>query len=201
MAPIRRGGRELETLLSQARACRTCEAHLPFGPRPVLRASVTAQLLIVGQAPGRRVHESGIPWNDPSGNRLREWLQLDRKRFYDQHHIAIIPTALCYPGTGLRGDLPPRPECAPLWYPRLLAHLPKLRLVLLIGSHAQKYYLGGRRKATLTDTVRAWREYLPHCLPLPHPSPRNQVWLKRNPWFAGEVIPFLRRTIRNVLEG
>ncbi|HWH49864.1 MAG TPA: uracil-DNA glycosylase family protein [Burkholderiales bacterium] len=201
MASIRRGGRELEALLSQARACRACEAHLPFGPRPVLRASVTAQLLIVGQAPGRRVHESGIPWNDPSGNRLRDWLQLDRKRFYDQRHIAIIPTALCYPGTGLRGDLPPRPECAPLWHPRLLAHLPKVRLVLLIGSHAQAYYLGGQRKATLTDTVRAWREYLPNCLPLPHPSPRNQVWLKRNPWFAGEVIPFLRRTIPNVLEG
>jgi len=188
-------------LLKKVHACRVCEAHLPFGPRPVLRASVTAQLLIVGQAPGRRVHETGIPWNDPSGERLRDWLQLDRERFYDQRHIAIIPTAFCYPGTGAGGDLPPRPECAPLWHPQLLAHLPKLRLALLIGSYAQAYYLGDRRKSTLTDTVCAWREYLPYCIPLPHPSPRNQMWLKRNPWFAGEVIPYLRRTVHQVLEG
>jgi len=200
-APGQRSGRELEALLKKVHACRVCEAHLPFGPRPVLRASVTAQLLIVGQAPGRRVHETGIPWNDPSGERLRDWLQLDRERFYDQRHIAIIPTAFCYPGTGAGGDLPPRPECAPLWHPQLLAHLPKLRLALLIGSYAQAYYLGDRRKSTLTDTVRAWREYLPYCIPLPHPSPRNQMWLKRNPWFAGEVIPYLRRTVHQVLEG
>jgi uracil-DNA glycosylase len=200
-APGQRSGRELEALLKKVHACRVCEAHLPFGPRPVLRASVTAQLLIVGQAPGRRVHETGIPWNDPSGERLRDWLQLDRERFYDQLHIAIIPTAFCYPGTGAGGDLPPRPECAPLWHPQLLAHLPKLRLALLIGSYAQAYYLGDRRKSTLTDTVRAWREYLPYCIPLPHPSPRNQMWLKRNPWFAGEVIPYLRRTVHQVLEG
>ena len=197
----RRSGREFEALLKKVRACRVCEAHLPFGPRPVLRASITAQLLIVGQAPGRRVHETGVPWNDPSGDRLRDWLQLDRERFYDQRHIAIIPTGFCYPGTGAGGDLPPRSECAPLWHPQLLAHLPKLRLALLIGSYAQAYYLGDRRKSTLTDTVRAWREYLPCCIPLPHPSPRNQMWLKRNPWFAGEVIPFLRRTIQQVLEG
>jgi len=199
-APGQRSGRELEALLKKVHACRVCEAHLPFGPRPVLRASITAQLLIVGQAPGRRVHETGIPWNDPSGERLRDWLQLDRERFYDLRHIAIIPTAFCYPGTGAGGDLPPRPECAPLWHPQLLAHLPKLRLALLIGSYAQAYYLGDRRKSTLTDTVRAWREYLPYCIPLPHPSPRNQMWLKRNPWFAGEVIPFLRPTIHQILE-
>jgi len=197
----RRSGREFEALLKKVRACRVCEAHLPFGPRPVLRASITAQLLIVGQAPGRRVHETGVPWNDPSGERLRDWLQLDRERFYDQRHIAILPSGFCYPGTGAGGDLPPRSECAPLWHPQLLAHLPKLRLALLIGSYAQAYYLGDRRKSTLTDTVRAWREYLPCCIPLPHPSPRNQMWLKRNPWFAGEVIPFLRRTIQQVLEG
>ncbi|MGH8730780.1 MAG: uracil-DNA glycosylase family protein [Burkholderiales bacterium] len=188
-------------MLKKVRACRVCEAHLPFGPRPVLRAAVTARLLIVGQAPGRRVHETGIPWNDPSGDRLRDWLQLERERFYDQRYIAIIPAAFCYPGTGPGGDLPPRPECAPLWHPQLLAHLPKLRLALLIGSYAQVYYLGDRRKSTLTDTVRAWREYLPNCIPLPHPSPRNQVWLKRNPWFAGEVIPFLRRSVHQVIEG
>jgi uracil-DNA glycosylase len=188
-APGRRSGRELEALLKKVRACRVCEAHLPFGPRPVLRAAVTAQLVIVGQAPGRRVHETGIPWNDPSGDRLRDWLALDRKRFYDQRHIAIIPAAFCYP------------ECAPLWHPQLLAHLPNLRLALLIGSYAQAYYLGGRRKSTLTDTVRSWRDYLPYCIPLPHPSPRNQMWFKRNPWFADEVIPFLRRAIHRVLDG
>ena len=197
----RRSGREFEALLKKVRACRVCEAHLLFGPRPVLRAAITAQLLIVGQAPGRRVHETGVPWNDPSGDRLRDWLQLDRERFYDLRHIAIILTGFCYPGTGAGGDLPPRPECAPLWHPQLLAHLPKLRLALLIGSYAQAYYLRDRRKSTLTDTVRAWREYLLYCIPLPHPSPGNQMWLKRNPWFAGEVIPFLRRTIHQVLEG
>lgn len=200
-APRRRRGNDFDALLEKVRACRVCEAHLPFGPRPVLRATVTAQLLIVGQAPGRRVHETGIPWNDRSGDRLRDWLQLERERFYDQRFIAIIPAAFCYPGTGPGGDLPPRPECAPLWHPQLLAHLPKLRLALLIGGYAQAYYLGSRRKATLTDTVRAWREYLPHCVPLPHPSPRNQMWLKRNPWFVAEVIPFVRRTILQILEG
>ncbi len=199
-APGQRGGREFEALLKKVRACRVCEAHLPFGPRPVLRAAISARLQIVGQAPGRRVHESGIPWNDPSGDRLRDWLQLERERFYDQRHIAIIPAGFCYPGTGPGGDLPPRPECAPLWHPQLLAHLPQLRLTLLIGTYAQTYYLGDRRKSTLTDTVRAWREYLPNCIPLPHPSPRNQMWLKRNPWFAGEVIPFLRRSVHRVIE-
>ena len=194
-----RKDREFAALLKEVHACRVCDAHLPFGPRPVLRAAITARLLIVGQAPGRRVHETGIPWNDPSGDRLRDWLQLGRERFYDKRDIAIIPTAFCYPGSGPGGDLPPRPECAPLWHPRLLAHLPKLRLVLLVGSYAHAYYLGNRRKSTLTGTVLAWREYLPY-FPLPHPSPRNQMWFKRNPWFASEVVPFLRRTIRQTLD-
>jgi uracil-DNA glycosylase len=191
--------RGLDQLLDQVRACRLCEAHLPLGPRPVLRAASSSRLLVVGQAPGRRVHETGIPWNDPSGDRLRDWLQLDRARFYDERRIAIIPTAFCYPGTGPGGDLPPRRECAPLWHPQLLVRLPKLRIALLIGSYAQAYYLGERRKPTLTETVRAWREYQPHYLPLPHPSPRNQAWLKRNPWFAAEVIPQLRKTVHEIL--
>lgn len=191
---------EFQRLLERVRACRVCEAHLPLGPRPVLHTGATAQLLIVGQAPGRRVHETGIPWNDPSGDRLRDWLQLDREQFYDERRIAIIPTAFCYPGTGSGGDLPPRPECAPLWHPLLLARLPKLEMALLIGSYAQAYYLGEARKATLTETVRAWREYQPYFIPLPHPSPRNQMWLKRNPWFANEVIPFLRRAVGHVLD-
>jgi uracil-DNA glycosylase len=191
----------LDRLLIEVRACKACEAHLPLGPRPVLRATSTARLLIVGQAPGRRVHDTGIPWNDPSGDRLRDWLGLDRAGFYDEHRIAIIPTAFCYPGTGAGGDLPPRPECAPLWHPRLLKYLPDLRLGLLIGAYAQAYYLGERRKGSLTDTVRAWREYLPQYLPLPHPSPRNQMWLRRNPWFAGEVLPRLRDLVACALAG
>jgi uracil-DNA glycosylase len=145
------------------------------------------------------VHETGIPWNDPSGDRLRDWLHLDREHFYDERRIAIVPTAFCYPGSGPGGDIAPRSECAPLWHPQLLARLPKLRIALLIGSYAQAYYLGDRRKPTLTETVRAWREYQPCFIPLPHPSPRNQMWLKRNPWFAREVIPHLRRAVHRVL--
>lgn len=185
----------LDKLLEKVRACRVCEAHLPFGPKPVLRAGAGARLLIVGQAPGRRVHETGIPWNDPSGDRLRGWLQMDREAFYNEHRVAIIPTAFCYPGTGKGGDLPPRPECAPLWHPQLRSVLPEIQLTLLIGQYAQAYYLGERRKKTLTETVRAWHEYLPEFLPLPHPSPRNQMLLKRNPWFEREVLPDLRQRV------
>jgi len=188
----------LPELLREVRACQVCAAHLPNPPRPVLRASATARLLIVGQAPGRRVHETGIPWNDPSGDRLRDWLQLDRTAFYDESRIAIIPAGLCYPGTKKGGDLPPRPECAPLWHPRLRAALPEIRLTLLIGGYAQAYYLGARRKRTLTETVRCARDYLPEFLPLPHPSPRNQLWLKRNPWFEQEALPLLRSTLAKI---
>lgn len=189
----------LGRLLREARACTECAAFLPNPPRPVLRAARGARLLIVGQAPGRRVHETGIPWNDPSGDRLRDWLQVPREVFYDESRIAIIPTAFCYPGTGSGGDLPPRPECAPLWHPRLRAALPDIRLTLLIGGYAQAYYLGAARRKTLTDTVRQYRDYLPAYLPLPHPSPRNQLWLKRNPWFADEVLPLLRQTVAGLL--
>jgi uracil-DNA glycosylase len=167
----------------------------------VLRASPTASVLIVGQAPGRRVHESGIPWNDPSGELLREWLGVERDVFYDDRRIAIIPAGLCYPGTGESGDLPPRPECAPHWHPKLRAHLPAIRLTLLIGSYAQDYYLGARRKKTLAETVRARDEYLPEFFPLPHPSPRNRLWMKKNAWFEREVLPQLRRRFRACLRG
>jgi len=155
-------------------------------------------VLIVGQAPGRRVHESGIPWNDPSGDRLREWLRIEREDFYDESRIAIVPAGLCYPGTGESGDLPPRPECAPQWHPKLRAHLPAIRLTLLIGSYAQAYYLGSRRKKTLAETVRARDEYLPEFFPLPHPSPRNRLWMKQNAWFEREVLPQLRRRFKAV---
>lgn len=190
---------ELESLLAEVRACRSCEAQLPLGPRPILRADARARLLIVGQAPGTRVHATGIPWNDPSGDRLREWLAVDRDTFYDERRVAIIPTGLCYPGRGRSGDRPPRPECAPLWHPPLRRLLPNVGLTLLVGQYAQVYYLGARRKPTLTRTVRAWREFTPEFLPLPHPSPRNTHWLQVNPWFASDVIPVLRQQVHELL--
>ncbi len=193
-------GAGLEELLCAARACRVCAAELPLGPRPVLRAGPGARLLIVGQAPGTRVHETGIPWNDPSGERLRAWLAVDRETFYDQDRIAIMPMGFCYPGRDPRGgDNPPRPECAPLWHPPLLAALPGIELTLLVGQYAQGHYLGGRRRRTLTETVRAWADYGPATLPLPHPSWRNTGWLKRNPWFEAELVPDLRNRVRALL--
>lgn len=188
-----------DALIAQARACTVCAASLPHAPRPVLRASPTARLLIVGQAPGRRVHETGIPWNDPSGDELRRWLGMTRDAFYDASRIAIVPTGLCYPGTARGGDLPPRPECAPLWHPPLRAAMPGIRLTLLIGAYAQAYYLGNRRGRTLADTVHAWRDFLPGYFPLPHPSPRNRLWFRRHPWFEAEVLPALRERVGAVL--
>ena len=183
----------LRRVSTEAAACTLCAKSLE--PRPVFRVGATARLLIVGQAPGRRVHETGIPWNDPSGDVLREWLKMDRDTFYDTSRIAIVPVGLCYPGTVDGADLPPMPRCAPLWQPRFRAALPNIALTLLVGSYAQEYYLGARRKATLGETVRAFREYLPEFFPLPHPSWRNKAWLKRNPWFSKDVIPALRRRV------
>ena len=189
----------LQRLLREVRACIVCRTHLPFPPRPILRAGSTARVLLVGQAPGRKVHATGIPWNDPSGDRLRQWMNLPREEFYDEARIAIIPMGFCYPGTGAHGDLPPRPECAPLWHPRLRAALPHIGLTLLIGSYAQAHYLGPRARKSLADTVQAWREYLPEFLPLPHPSPRNQRWFKAHPWFEAEVVPELQRRVASSL--
>jgi len=191
--------RALDALLREIRACRLCEAQLPLGPRPVLRAARSARLLIVGQAPGARVHASGIPWDDASGRRLREWLGLDADTFYDPRRVAIVPMGFCYPGKAGSGDAPPRPQCRSTWHPRLLPLLPDIGLSLLIGQYAQAHFLGGARKASLTDTVRAWRGYLPHQLPLPHPSPRNVAWFKANPWFEGEVLPELRERVRALM--
>ena len=190
----------LDTLLQQARACRLCAAELPFGPRPVLRAHPAARLLIVSQAPGTRVHETGIPFNDPSGDRLRAWLAVERDTFYDEHRIALVPMGFCYPGRDERGgDKPPRPECAPAWQPPIRAALPRVELTLLVGLYAQGFYLQDRRRASLTETVRAWRDYLPKFLPLPHPSWRNTAWLKRNPWFEEELLPELRQRVHTLL--
>ncbi len=189
----------LETLLSEIRACRLCAAHLPLGPRPVLRASATARLLIVGQAPGTKVHASGIPWDDASGRRLRDWLEMTPETFYDERRIAIVPMGFCYPGKAGSGDAPPRPECRATWHPRLIPLLNQVRLTLLIGQYAQAYFLGARRKRSLTDTVAAHGEYLPQCFPLPHPSPRNIGWFKANPWFEREAVPALRAQVRAAL--
>ena len=192
---------DLDLLLREVRACRLCEEHLPMGPKPVLRASATARLLIVGQAPGTLVHASGIPWNDASGMRLRGWLGVDRDTFYDEGRIAIVPMGFCYPGRGNSGDLPPRPECSKTWHHRLLPLMPEVKLVLAIGQYAQVYFLGDTRKKSLTDTVQAWHEYTPRVFPLPHPSPRNVAWFKHNPWFDAEVLPALREQVSAVLSG
>ncbi|MBN7797310.1 uracil-DNA glycosylase family protein [Parahaliea mediterranea] len=181
-------------LLATIRDCRHCAGRLPLGPRPVLRASAGARLLIVGQAPGTRVHASGVPWDDPSGDRLRDWLRMDKAQFYDERHVAIVPMGFCYPGKGKSGDLPPDPACAPKWHDPLLAGMPELELTLLVGSYAQQYYLEAD-KETLSSRVRRWRDFGPRFFPLPHPSPRNNLWLRKNPWFEAEVLPALRERV------
>jgi uracil-DNA glycosylase len=190
---------KLDSLLREIRACRICEKHLPFGPNPVLRASTTARILVVGQAPGTKVHATGIPWNDASGERLRAWMDVDRDTFYDESRIAIVPMGFCYPGRGTGGDKPPRPECARTWHPRLIPMLKNVRLTLLIGQYAHRYFLRERRKDSLTETVRAFAEYLPDHMPMVHPSPRNQGWLKRHAWFEKDLLPVLRERVHDLL--
>jgi uracil-DNA glycosylase len=189
----------LPSLLKEVRACTLCAAHLPLGPRPVVQMHAAARLLIVGQAPGRKVHETGLPFNDASGDRLRNWLGISRETFYDAKQIAILPMGFCYPGSGKSGDLPPRPECAPTWRAQLLAHLQNIQLTLVIGQYAMAYHLPSAG-ATLTDTVLAWRSHWPAVVPLPHPSPRNRLWLKRNPWFEQELLPMLQTRVAQVLK-
>jgi uracil-DNA glycosylase len=190
----------LAALLDEIRACRICEPHLSHGPRPVLHVSATARLFIASQAPGLRVHETGLSFNDRSGDRLREWMGIDRAIFYDESRIAIAAMSFCFPGYDEHGhDSPPRPECARTWRARLLAALPEMPLVLLVGRHAQVWHLGARAKGDLTETVRAWREYAPRFVPLPHPSWRNTGWLKKHPWFEQDLLPYLRRRVAAVL--
>lgn len=191
----------LGRLLDEVAACTHCAAHLLHSPRPVLRAGAGARVLVVGQAPGRRVHATGIPWNDPSGVRLREWLEVDEATFYDTRRFALVPMGFCYPGKGRSGDLPPRPECAPLWHAKLRARMPRVRLTLLLSRYAIDHYLGERSKPTVAETVRAWRDYAPDFVPLPHPSPRNNLWLRKHPWFEREVLPDLRALVRAALAG
>ncbi|WP_428606936.1 uracil-DNA glycosylase family protein [Sedimenticola sp.] len=187
------------SLVDQINNCTICAAHLPMGANPVFRADPKAVILVAGQAPGRRVHETGIPFNDPSGDRLRLWMGVTREQFYDVRRIAILPMGFCYPGTGKNGDLPPRAECAPQWREQLLAHLPNIRLVLAIGQYAQAWHLGAERKSNLTETVKHWQHFGPGLLPLPHPSPRNNLWLRRNPWFEEEVIPHLQQRVGELM--
>jgi len=186
-------------LQQEVRACTLCAAHLPLGPRPVLQIFRTARILIAGQAPGSKVHASGIPFADASGDRLRDWLGLDRDTFYDVKRVAILPMGFCYPGMGKSGDLPPRPECAAAWREKILRELTAVKLTLVIGQYAMAWYLGTNAKPTLTETVRAWREFSPKLWPLPHPSPRNNIWLKKNPWFDREVLPDLRKQVKSAL--
>lgn len=187
-----------EELVAEVRQCRICEPHLPLGPRPIIQISRSSRILVVGQAPGRRVHETGLPFNDPSGDRLRDWMGIDRATFYDEKQLAILPMGFCYPGTGKSGDLPPRPECAPAWRDLLLERLEHIELTLAIGQYAHAWHLPGP-KTSVTERVRRWREAWPELLPLPHPSPRNNLWLRRNPWFEADVIPELRHRVRDLL--
>ena len=189
----------VDALLGEIGACRACESSLPLGPRPVVRISASARILMVGQAPGLKVHESGVPWNDASGKRLREWLGVDEAAFYDVGKFAIVPMGMCYPGRGGGGDLPPRPECAPLWHDRIFSLMPHIELTILIGQYAHAKFLGARRGPTLTDTVENWEKYAPVFFALPHPSPRNQIWLKRNPWFEQDVLPSLKDRVARAL--
>jgi uracil-DNA glycosylase len=184
----------LRNLLREIRSCHHCEDSLPLGPNPVVRASASARLVIIGQAPGTRVHASGVPWDDPSGVRLRQWLAMEPEQFYDESRVAIVPMGFCYPGKGKSGDLPPSVDCAPLWHDRLFELMPQLELVLLVGAYAQNHYLD-RSRETLTQRVQRWSDFAPRYFPLPHPSPRNSLWLKRNPWFEQEVVPALQERV------
>ncbi|WP_417888368.1 uracil-DNA glycosylase family protein [Xanthomarina gelatinilytica] len=190
----------MKNLLKDIRQCTICEAHLPLGSRPIVSAHKDSKIVIIGQAPGLKVHTTGIPWDDPSGKQLRKWLDVTDELFYDETKIALVPMGFCYPGKGKSGDLPPRPECAPQWHQKLLDQMPNLQLVILIGMYSQKYYLKEKAKRTLTETVAEYKTYLPNYFPLPHPSPRNRFWLTKNPWFEKEVIPELQEKVSQILE-
>jgi uracil-DNA glycosylase len=189
----------LNRMLTEIRRCSVCAAHLSYGPRPIVQAAAEARIVIIGQAPGSKVHESGVPWQDQSGDRLREWTGLDENVFYDPARVALIPMGFCYPGAAKGADLPPRPECAPLWHERLLRLLPNIGITLLVGIHAQAYYLRSAAQTTMTETVRNFAAFGPGRFPLPHPSWRSTGWMRRNPWFEADVLPALRERVRSTL--
>lgn len=186
----------MKTLLNKILLCEVCKNHLPLGPRPVVQLNPFSKIIIIGQAPGRRVHETGIPWNDASGKKLREWMNVDEEMFYDSSIFSIMPMSFCYPGKGISGDIAPRKECAPLWHPQFFESLKTKPLIILIGQYAQRYYLKRKFNGSLTETVKNYTSFLPEYFPLPHPSPRNQNWVKINPWFMEEVVPALQKRIR-----
>ncbi|NVO19915.1 MAG: uracil-DNA glycosylase family protein [Bacteroidetes bacterium] len=189
----------MEKFLQQIRACTVCAEYLEYGANPVIMASSKSRIVIIGQAPGRLVHASGIPWDDQSGGNLRGWLNIDKQTFYDPGIIALMPMGFCYPGKDKTGDLPPRRECAPLWHQKLLSQMNQVSLILLVGQYAQNYYLGSNAKSNLTETVRHFSEYLPKYFPLPHPSPRNYIWKSKNPWFDSTVLPELKKLIHGII--
>lgn len=186
-------------LIEDIRACTLCAEHLPLGPRPVVQAHPSARILVVGQAPGTAVHKSGIPFDDPSGDRLRSWLGVSKETFYDASKIALVPMGFCYPGRGKGGDLPPRKECAPAWRGELLGHLQNVELTVMVGRYAIDWHLQPSTQATLAAVVATWREHWPQRIPLPHPSPRNTMWLRNNPWVEGELIPHLQKQVAGLL--
>jgi uracil-DNA glycosylase len=190
----------LRLLVEEVKACTVCAEFLPLGPRPVFQIDNRARILVAGQAPGTKVHESGVPFNDPSGDRLRDWMGIDRDTFYDASRVALLPMGFCYPGRGKSGDLPPRPECARTWRQPLMDHLPNLALTLVVGQYSQAWYFADSRHANLTERVKDWRSFGAAFIPLPHPSPRNNIWLKKNAWFQEDLLPDLRRRVGKVLE-
>lgn len=189
----------MKKLIAEIKGCTECIASLPLGPNPVLAAAKNSKIAIIGQAPGTVVHRTGIPWDDKSGENLRAWMGVESVDFYEPAKFAIVPMGFCYPGKGKSGDLPPRKECAPLWHESLFDKMDSLELILLIGSYAQGYYLGKNRKKTLTETVKNFEDYLPRYFVLPHPSPRNNIWMAKNPWFKQEVLPKLKKRINKII--
>lgn len=186
----------MEKLLKEIRSCVVCKKFLPNAPRPIIQAGKNSKIIIIGQAPGQKVQNSGIPWDDLSGTELRRWLGVTKEQFYNEKLFALVPMGFCYPGKGKSGDMPPRPECAPLWHEQVLQNMNQVRLIILIGQYAQNYYLGDKLRPTLTETVKNFKKYLPEFLPLVHPSPRNKIWQKKNPWFEKEVLLQLHKIVK-----